>query len=481
MTTNTVSAPAIATPVLDNTRDRPSIRPNPTSPSPEIPALTGFYGPARRPAYLHPTAPANARPALTRSPLVPAEVLKRHHCHLATDPRFRACARYLQHLHRTDAGLAIGVHLAGNPERPTRIKLGSRLSADAARAGHNFVSPAVHALARQELILREEGAAIDEHRLFGNLLSSMPLCFNLFGPMALDLTLATAVWRRLLPTFVHQVESIAFEHSPGRGDPRLLGDGTAFDLHLSVITRQGEPASVYIEVKYSEGMSGPAAKPRPRYDEASRQCRLYQDPDSPALRSVALEQLRREHVLGQLAVDYRIANKAHFVAIGPRLNRRVAAAFTLYGNVLAEPEAEDELRVGYSPLTLEAVLEAVAEAGAGDLARQLWARYLDFDRVLEHALAPLEQPPTRARRLAAASSITKIRKAPRTSATTIETSTPPDAAAEAASFNNETVMLIRTGRPRLDPAVAPKLGRTRVHRPSSRRRATGPGRILPST
>lgn len=469
-----------AAPVLDNARNTPSPRPNRAlPPSPETSPLTGFYGPAKRPAYPHADARANARPALTRSPLVPVEVLKKHHCYIATDTRFRSAARFLQHLHRTDAGLAMGVHLAGNPVRPTRIKLGSRLSADAARAGHNFVSPAVHALVRQELVLREEGATIDADRLFGNLLSSMPLCFSMFGPMALDLVLATGVWRRLLPTFVDQVESFGFEHSPGRGDARFLADGTAFDLKLAVITPDGEPATVFIEVKYSEGMSGPAARPRPRYDEASRQSRLYQDPDSPALRSVALEQLWREHMLAQLAVDYRVANKAHFVAIGPRLNRRVAAAFTLYGNLLAEPEAEDELCVGFTALTLEAVLEAIAEAGADDLARQLWARYLDFDRVLDHALAPPAKPATRPRRLSAASSITKVRKAPATPATTIETSTPPDAAAEVTSQDDGSTMLIRTGRPRLDPSVAPKLGRARVHRPSSRKHATGSGRIRP--
>lgn len=373
----------------------------------------------------------------------------------------------------------MGVHLAGNPDRPTRIKLGSRLSADAARAGHNFISPAVHALVRKALILREDGAVIDEDRLFSNLLSSMPLAFSVFGPMAMDLVLATAVWRRLLPTFVDQVESIAFEHSPGRGDPRFLADGTAFDLKLAVITPDGEPASLFVEVKYSEGMSGPAAKPRPRYDEASRQCRLYQDPDSPVLRSVALEQLWREHMLAQLAVDYRIANEAHFVAIGPRLNRRVAAAFTLYGNLLAEPEAEDELSVGFTGLTLEAVLEAIAEAGADDLARQLWARYLDFDRVLAHALAPPKKPAARPRRLSAASSITKTRQAPRTPTTTTDTSTPPDTAAEVTSQDDGSTMLIRTGRPRLDPAVSPKLGKVRVNRAASSRRPTGPGRILP--
>ena len=141
--------------------------------------------------------------------------------------------------------------------------------------------------------MREEGAVIDVERLFANALSSMPLAFNLLGPLALDLDLATAVWRRLLPDFVQTVQRIGFEHSPGRGDARFLGDGTAFDAVVQVITPAGNPATVYIELKYSEGMTGPAAAHGPRHDAASRQVRFYHDPDSAVLRSLALEQLWR--------------------------------------------------------------------------------------------------------------------------------------------------------------------------------------------
>ena len=324
---------------------------------------------------------------LHRMPLVPVEILKSHHCFIETDTRFRSAARLLQSLWRQDQNLPIGLHHSPG-DKPVTVKLGSRLDPAAARAGRNFVSSDVHAFVRHQLILREENAMIDEDRLHANLLSSMPLAFNLLGPLALDLDLATRVLQPLLPSFVHTVRSIAFEHSPGRGDPGYLADGTAFDAIADIITPDGEPATLFIEVKYSESMTGPAATPRPRYDETSRQVRLFRDPDSPELRSVALEQLWREHMLAQLAVDRGAANKAVFVAIGPRLNRRVAAAFRLYADQLADVEPEDELRVPFIPLTLEAIIEAIAAAGAVELAQQLHGRYLAFHRVLAIALAP---------------------------------------------------------------------------------------------
>ena len=99
--------------------------------------------------------------------------------------------------------------------------------------------------------MREEGACYDEERLFGNALSSMPLVFNMFAPLAMDLKLASAVFRQLLPEFVHHVSAIRFETSPGRRDERFINDGTAFDLAVEVITPDGEPATIFIEVKYS--------------------------------------------------------------------------------------------------------------------------------------------------------------------------------------------------------------------------------------
>ena len=324
---------------------------------------------------------------LFRLPHLPPKLLKRHGCFIATDTRFRAAARLLQSLHREDVGIPIGPYTSISGTKRRRVRLGSRLPQSAATAGRNFISPEIYRLVRRELVLREEGAAIDEDRLFGNLLSSMPLTFNLLGPLALDLDLATTAFRHLLPAFVHTVTGINFETSPGRGRAAYLDDGTAFDAALQIVTPDGEPGLVFVEMKYSEGMTGPAAAHRPRYDAASRQVRLYRDPDSPALRSVALEQLWREHMVVQLAIDLEFIPQAHFVAIGPRLNRQITTAFQAYADQLAAPELEDTSAVGFTALTLESVVDALAAAGATDTAASLRQRYLDFDRILDLALA----------------------------------------------------------------------------------------------
>lgn len=271
--------------------------------------------------------------------------------------------------------------------------LGSYLRADAAEAGQNFLSQSVHFLALREMLLREENAAIDEDRLIANSLSSMPLVFNAFGPMAIDVKLATKVFRQLLPHFVKSVESIAFEHSPGRREDRFLADRSAFDVAVHVKTPEGDAGIVYVEVKYTEDMAGPAARWRDRYDEALKEVRLYKNPESPILRSAPIEQLMREHALAQLAVDNGIIPRAMFIAIGPRLNRRANAAFVVYANELLPIDETDQTRVAFRHFTLEALIDAIDVAGDQTTADALWQRYCNFQRVYDAALAILAPKP----------------------------------------------------------------------------------------
>jgi hypothetical protein len=326
-------------------------------------------------------------PALPRIPLVPQSLLKAHGVDCIIDTRFRAAARLLQRLWLNDNNIATGNHVRSDAKGQVLIPLESLLSREAANAGRNFLSPAIHTFVRHELIMREEGACYDEERLFGNALSSMPLVFNVFAPLAMDLQLASPVFRQLLPDFVSDVVSIRFETSPARRVEQYLNDGTAFDLAVEITTTDGEQGTVFIEVKYSEAMEGPAARWRERYDLASREVELYSEPDSAMLRSLALEQFWREHMLAQLAVKQGVTSRAMFVAIGPRLNRRVQAAFRCYANELKPDDHLPEDRVRFRAITLETVIDAIRQAGVVDLSRQLYARYCDFERIFHLAMA----------------------------------------------------------------------------------------------
>jgi hypothetical protein len=210
--------------------------------------------------------------------------------------------------------------------------------------------------------------------------------------LALDLKLATKVFRQLLPDFVQTVENVKFETSPGRKDDKYLGDRSAVDCALMVRTPAGETGIVFCEVKYSEDLSQslpPTRWAKPRYESALKEVRLYKNPDSPLLRSAPIEQLTREHMVSQLAVDNGVCERAVFIAVAPRLNRRCSAAFTIYANELLPLDGSDRTRAPFQHFTLEAFIDAIDVAGDQTTADRLWQRYCNFQRIYDAALAVL--------------------------------------------------------------------------------------------
>lgn len=311
----------------------------------------------------------------TPLPLVPRDILQIHNVYEPGDTRFASCSRLLQSLWRAGRGLASGRHRG----RDGRIRvLGSRLDTADARRGRNFLTPDIARVARRAVAYREYGALIDEQRLWENLLSSQPLTFNLFALCQVDQERRHRLFEYLFPGFFMRVEKLAFEHSPGRGDPRYLGDYTAFDLFVSGMAPDGRAAFIAIEVKYSEDMRQPGRSGSARYRELTRACALHLDPEAPSLLTGHLAQLTAEHLLAAL-IREQWGQGAHglFVTIAPAANREAWYAVELYRSMLdRRPDG-----VPFVALSLEDVIAAVGEAGDPDLSARLHARYTDFSPV----------------------------------------------------------------------------------------------------
>jgi hypothetical protein len=170
-------------------------------------------------------APEFGKP-IHQLPLIPADVLKKHRVQEPLDTRFRSAARLLQAFWREDRHLPIGSYVG---EDGKRRKLGSRISEAAGRTGGNFLAPEIAHTARRETAYREIGALIDAERLATNLLSSIPLTFNLLAPWGHALERVSSYLIELLPAFTGAARQLLFEHSLGRGNPKYTGDYTAFD------------------------------------------------------------------------------------------------------------------------------------------------------------------------------------------------------------------------------------------------------------
>lgn len=294
----------------------------------------------------------------------------RYNAYIKGDGRgFRRKARVLQSMWREEQGYPIGFH-RGRP-------LGSRLAMPWARETlNNYLTDTIRAVVRDEVLDRSQstGKLYARPRIFNDLLSSQPLCFNLFAELQQDPALASAVFRNLTAGRVAIVTSIEFEHSPGRGDPRYTGDNSAFDVYVTFQTPAGEPGFVGIEVKYHENLRGHPARHRDRYDEIAGRMGCFRAEAASHLRQQPLQQIWRDHLLAGAHLHADKCADAFFAFLYPRENQHCAQAIKHYRDCLSDEQTLDVW-------TLEDFLATVQEHSQETWSDLFFDRYLNFARL----------------------------------------------------------------------------------------------------
>jgi hypothetical protein len=335
----------------------------------------------------------------TYLPIVPASALRRHRVHEPFDNRFRSAARLLQSVWRDAKGLPVGSYR--RPDGAT-LRLGSMISDKAGETGRNFLLPEIARLARREVAYREPGALIEERRLWCNLLSSMPLTFNLLGPLKLDPKLATKMLRAMFTDLADAVvEGVLFEHSPGRGADDLTADFTAFDAMLTYSRPDSSRGFVAIETKYSESLGEPQRPLKPRYAELAPLAGLHIEPRADDLTSGPLQQLYRQHLLAQAMLMRGDFSEGRFIVIAPQLNTPVQAGIAAYRSKLVAPTPA---QVTFGSITLEDMLDLLRQCGERAYSKMLFERYADWskvDDVIEAEIGLLGSPTSAANDTAA--------------------------------------------------------------------------------
>jgi len=170
---------------------------------------------------------------------------------------------------------------------------GNMLTPPDGAAGRNFLAPAIFEVANERLALG--GRNVEEYRLLHNMLSSQPMCFNLFGPLVKDYNLAQRLLATLVPEKIAEVTWGVIEWVPPEED--YLHDDTSFDAFFKYRTIDGRLAGLGIETKLSEPFS------QKEYDQPEYR-RWMQTPDSPwrtaawnDVQAKSHNQLWRDHLL----------------------------------------------------------------------------------------------------------------------------------------------------------------------------------------
>jgi hypothetical protein len=273
---------------------------------------------------------------------------------------------------------------ACGPWRPGGRIVGSTL-VNGETSGSNFLGAAAFAYAKEKVAEKASNPdlTIDEHRLFNNMLSSHPMCFNLFADLRAGVqrccTNATAVLRAVFPeSSIVQVASVEVEMVP-RPTSQYIDDKTGFDAAVLFTDGQGRPGLASIETKYTDKLGNNTATKQDRKFHLADDlglltpegCRWYatQGFDQVARNLLLTLAYARRHGLHS-AINYVLAPQEdqESQAVVATLQARLAEAFSH--------------RIVWLPL--EMVVQrglAVADAPLAEHLRQFHRRYLAFDQI----------------------------------------------------------------------------------------------------
>lgn len=290
------------------------------------------------------------------------------------DTIFTANARLHQSKWRDKKGYPQGT-IRKNSEK----MLGNYLDEDfAKKTKANFLTENIKNLVTQEVEKsKNAGAFIAEPRIWNNLLSSQPLCFNLFGELYFDLNLATTLFQHLFPERIDKVVAVKFEYSPGRKDPNYLNDRSAFDVFVEY-AKDNRKGFIGIEVKYQESLREESktkadenfAKNGERYTYWTKESNVFKPNSIEFLKQPPISQIWRDHLLCfATKQDY---DEGFFVFLYPQKNNHCQEGVDNYMQHLA---FDDEAQNCFYPRTLEEFFNALTILSNAGWVMELKQRY----------------------------------------------------------------------------------------------------------
>lgn len=302
-----------------------------------------------------------------------------------SDNIFQRKVRILQSLWREEKGFEPGPRHEGSPDEilGPDDELGSRLPVNwAEQTLANYLTDTIRNVVREELDAAqraateqgEKGKVFKRPRVYNDLLSSQPLCFNLFAELQQDLGLATSVFQTLLPGRISEVTGISFEHNPRRSDPDFTDDQSAFDVFVDYSPPAAGKGFIGIEVKYHEDLSGKAAAHRNRYNKLAELMCCFDPHTLPRLREAPLQQIWRDHLLAGAFLADGTYTEGVFAFLYPAGNVRCRDGIGRYLDCLS---ITSSMRVW----TLEEVVSVIMQQTPSSWIRMFQDRYLAFHRL----------------------------------------------------------------------------------------------------
>jgi hypothetical protein len=270
------------------------------------------------------------------------------------------------------------------PWQPNANCVGSSLL-NAESSGANFMSRAAFEYAKERVADKQQNAdlTIDEFRLFNNMLSSMPMCFNLFSDFRVAIQSGDSNANHILTSIfstspISRVTDVVVEMIP-QPISDYIDDKTAWDAAVFYTDADGKQGLASIETKYTDKLgANRASKQRKKFDVAER-LGIFTEKGLDHYASHGFDQVARNLLLTLAYADKHQLSHAKNYVLSPADDREAPAAVAQLRERLSQKYA-DSIEL----LSLETVVERGLQVAGPTLAEHLkrfHRRYLDFSQI----------------------------------------------------------------------------------------------------
>ena len=232
---------------------------------------------------------------------------------------------------------------------------------------HNFLSSNIVKVVMETIKKHPElkSGIIEEDRLFNNLLSSQPLCFNFFGELKCDNVFALHILQKLFPQ-ITKVNDVLFEYAPVEN---YTTDNSAFDVAIDVESEE-QKGLIGLECKYTDTFSTKEYD-KPAYRDIHRNSSVFECDYEDYIKS-EYNQLFRNQLIAEALLQN---NKYDFVITGLFCHRDDKAVETGGEFQAMLKKGNKQFRI----ITYQDFIESMQKLDLTweqrELSMMLWARY----------------------------------------------------------------------------------------------------------
>ena len=299
------------------------------------------------------------------------------------DDKFTAKARMLQSIHRVDIGETMGVgpteHAVTKDNKPAYF---GNMLVNGEFTGKNFHFPETFEYAKKRVAEKSPVETIDTYRLFNNLLSSMPLAFNIFHPLMMikekypdDIA---GILQKVFPDLdIHHVDDIKIEFVP-TPIKKYTNDKTAMDAAIFFSDEENYKYIISFEVKYSDSLGTNVARDKENKNKIALESGLFTAAGLEKVKE-GCPQIYRNFLLTE---KYRMVHKledSYSIVLAPKGNPTTVSEVKSLKKYL-----KSDYKYKIDSYTLEDFMNAIYEACPYEYFNWigcLKARYLHFDTI----------------------------------------------------------------------------------------------------